>query len=126
MKTFYSILVNSLVATIVNMFVWFAVTFWVFLQTRSVIATSIMASVCTTVFYPLHDKWSRRGSTWRLDRNRRRPRHRPGVHPFRLGWSDCHANGHENQFVSGISGVLSKARDAGNVSWRLTLVGKDS
>jgi MFS transporter, DHA3 family, multidrug efflux protein len=47
MKTFYSILVNSLVATIVNMFVWFAVTFWVFLQTKSVIATSIMAGVYT-------------------------------------------------------------------------------
>jgi DHA3 family multidrug efflux protein-like MFS transporter len=29
------------------MFVWFAVTFWVFLQTRSVIATSVMAGVFT-------------------------------------------------------------------------------
>jgi len=47
MKTFYSVLANSLVASIVNMFVWFAVTFWVFLQTKSVIATSVMAGVYT-------------------------------------------------------------------------------
>ena len=47
MKTFHLILANSLVAFIVNNFVWFAVTFWVFLETRSVIATSIMAGVFT-------------------------------------------------------------------------------
>ena len=47
MKTFYSVLANSLAASIVNMFVWFAVTFWVFLQTKSVIATSVMAGVYT-------------------------------------------------------------------------------
>ncbi|MGH2607343.1 MAG: MFS transporter, partial [Anaerolineales bacterium] len=42
-----AILVNSLAASIVNTFVWFAVTFWVFLETRSVVATSIMAGVFT-------------------------------------------------------------------------------
>ncbi|HET6823176.1 MAG TPA: MFS transporter [Anaerolineales bacterium] len=47
MKTFHLILANSLVAFVVNNFVWFAVTFWVFLETRSVIATSIMAGVFT-------------------------------------------------------------------------------
>jgi DHA3 family multidrug efflux protein-like MFS transporter len=47
MKKFYAILVNSVVATIINTFVWFAVTFWVYLQTKSVIATSIMAGVYT-------------------------------------------------------------------------------
>jgi DHA3 family multidrug efflux protein-like MFS transporter len=47
MKTFHRILANSLIAFVVNNFVWFAVTFWVFLQTRSVIATSIMAGVFT-------------------------------------------------------------------------------
>ena len=47
MKTFHSILANSLVAFVVNNFVWFAVTFWVFLETRSVIATSVMAGVFT-------------------------------------------------------------------------------
>src|SRR5919109_4594283 len=47
MKTFHATLVNSLVAFITNNFVWFAVTFWVFLETRSVIATSVMAGVFT-------------------------------------------------------------------------------
>ncbi|MCF0040946.1 MFS transporter [Dyadobacter fanqingshengii] len=45
MKTFYSILINSLAATLTNTFVWFAVTFWVYLETRSVIATSVMAGI---------------------------------------------------------------------------------
>lgn len=44
-KTFYAILVNSLVAALTNSFVWFAVTFWAFLQTQSVLATSVMAGV---------------------------------------------------------------------------------
>lgn len=47
MRTFYATLANSLVAFMTNNFVWFAVTFWVFLETRSVIATSIMAGVFT-------------------------------------------------------------------------------
>ena len=47
MKAFYSTLVNSLVAFLTNNFVWFAVTFWVYLETHSVIATSIMAGVFT-------------------------------------------------------------------------------
>jgi MFS transporter, DHA3 family, multidrug efflux protein len=45
MKVFYAILGNTLVASVTNFFVWFAVTFWVYLQTRSVIATSVMAGV---------------------------------------------------------------------------------
>jgi DHA3 family multidrug efflux protein-like MFS transporter len=47
MKTFHAVLANSLVASVTNNFVWFAVTFWVYLETRSVIATSIMAGVFT-------------------------------------------------------------------------------
>lgn len=47
MKTFHATLANSLAAFLTNMFVWFAVTFWVYLETRSVIATSIMAGVYT-------------------------------------------------------------------------------
>lgn len=48
MKTFYSVLANSLIASVTNTFVWFAVTFWVFLETQSVIATSVMAGIYTT------------------------------------------------------------------------------
>jgi DHA3 family multidrug efflux protein-like MFS transporter len=47
MKTFYAVLVNSLIASVTNNFVWFAITFWVYLETHSVIATSIMAGVFT-------------------------------------------------------------------------------
>jgi MFS transporter, DHA3 family, multidrug efflux protein len=47
MKIFHATLANSLVAFVVNNFVWFAVTFWVYLETRSVIATSVMAGVFT-------------------------------------------------------------------------------
>lgn len=45
MKSFYAVLANSLAAALTNTFVWFAVTFWVYLETRSVLATSIMAGV---------------------------------------------------------------------------------
>lgn len=47
MNSFYAILANSLVAWLTNTFVWFAVTFWVYLETKSVIATSVMAGVYT-------------------------------------------------------------------------------
>jgi DHA3 family multidrug efflux protein-like MFS transporter len=43
MKKFYTILVNNMVAGITNMFVWFALTFYIYLETRSVLATSIIA-----------------------------------------------------------------------------------
>jgi DHA3 family multidrug efflux protein-like MFS transporter len=45
MKIFHAALANSMAAFLVNTFIWFAVTFWVFLETKSVIATSIMAGV---------------------------------------------------------------------------------
>jgi DHA3 family multidrug efflux protein-like MFS transporter len=45
MKTFYAVLGNSLVASMTNSFVWFAITYWVYLQTQSVLATSVMAGV---------------------------------------------------------------------------------
>ena len=47
MKTFYITLANSLAASLTNTFVWFAVTFWAYLETKSVIATSIMAGIFT-------------------------------------------------------------------------------
>lgn len=47
MKTFHVTLANSLAAFLINSTVWFAVTFWVFLETKSVIATSVMAGIFT-------------------------------------------------------------------------------
>lgn len=46
-KTFHAVLANSLAASVINNFVWFAVTFWVYLETKSVIATSVMAGIYT-------------------------------------------------------------------------------
>ena len=42
MKVFNRLLVNSLAAGVTNSFLWFAVTFWAYLETRSVLATSII------------------------------------------------------------------------------------
>jgi DHA3 family multidrug efflux protein-like MFS transporter len=42
---FYQILGNTLVANVTNFTVWFAVTFWVFLETRSVFATGMIAGI---------------------------------------------------------------------------------
>lgn len=47
LKTFYAVVANALVASLTNTFVWFGITFWVYLETRSVIATSVMAGVFT-------------------------------------------------------------------------------
>lgn len=45
MKTFYSLIGNNVVASITNMTVWFAVIFYVFLQSRSVFATSLISGL---------------------------------------------------------------------------------
>ena len=44
-KAFYAILVNTLLASITTTCVWFAVTFWAYLQTGSVVVTSVMAGI---------------------------------------------------------------------------------
>ena len=45
MSPFHLILGNNLVANITNFTVWFAVTFWVYLETRSVFATGMIAGI---------------------------------------------------------------------------------
>ncbi len=42
-RVFYHLLTNSFVAMLTNMFVWFALVFWVFLATKSVLMTSVIA-----------------------------------------------------------------------------------
>jgi DHA3 family multidrug efflux protein-like MFS transporter len=44
-RTFLHALANTLVASVVNFTVWFAVTFWVYLETRSVFATGVIAGI---------------------------------------------------------------------------------
>ena len=45
MNPFYHLLGNNLVANITNFTVWFAVTFWVYLETQSVFATGMIAGI---------------------------------------------------------------------------------
>jgi len=45
MKTFYKLLGVSLVVATTNNFVWFALTFWIYLTTKSVISTSTLAGI---------------------------------------------------------------------------------
>ncbi len=42
MRTFYKVFGNTLFATVANFFVWFAVTFWLYLETQSVLGTAII------------------------------------------------------------------------------------
>ncbi|MHB0857525.1 MAG: MFS transporter [Anaerolineae bacterium] len=44
-KTFYQLLGNSIISDVTNMTVWFALVFYVYLETRSVIATSITSGL---------------------------------------------------------------------------------
>jgi DHA3 family multidrug efflux protein-like MFS transporter len=41
-KPFYQVLLNTLIANITTSYLWFALTFWVYLETKSVLATGII------------------------------------------------------------------------------------
>ena len=68
MKTFHRLLVNALISTVMTSFLWFALTFWVYLETRSVLATSVIGgafAIFSSVFGILfgtfvdhHRKWT--------------------------------------------------------------------
>lgn len=45
MKTFYQILANTVLANVTNMTVWFAMIFFIYLETKSVTATSIVSGI---------------------------------------------------------------------------------
>ncbi len=45
MKTFYTLLGNILVTSIVNFTVWFALIFFLYLQTESVTVTSVISDI---------------------------------------------------------------------------------
>lgn len=42
MKHFYGVLVNTLIANVTTSFLWFALTFWAYIETQSVLATSVI------------------------------------------------------------------------------------
>ena len=56
-RTFLNVLLNTLVVSVMNFTLWFAVTFWVFLETRSVFATGmiggifVVAAVATGIWF---------------------------------------------------------------------------
>ena len=45
MKTFFALLANTLLVSVIDFTVWFAITFYVFLETRSVFATGMIAGL---------------------------------------------------------------------------------
>ena len=49
-RTFLHLLLNVLIVSVMNFTVWFAITFWIFIETQSVLATGMVAGiflVCT-------------------------------------------------------------------------------
>jgi MFS transporter, DHA3 family, multidrug efflux protein len=42
MRRFYNVLLNTLIANVTTSYIWFALTFWVYLETKSVLATGII------------------------------------------------------------------------------------
>src|ERR1041384_1120439 len=43
--TFYQLLVNTLLVSVINYTVWFAITFYTYLETRSVFATGVISGI---------------------------------------------------------------------------------
>jgi DHA3 family multidrug efflux protein-like MFS transporter len=41
-RTFANILLNTAIANVTTSFLWFALTFWMYLETRNVIATGVI------------------------------------------------------------------------------------
>jgi DHA3 family multidrug efflux protein-like MFS transporter len=50
LRSFYLLVANTLIAVTVNNFLWFALVFWVYLETRSVVATSVIGGVYMLLF----------------------------------------------------------------------------
>lgn len=50
MKNFYQVLLNTLIANVTTSFLWFALTFWVYLETKSVLATGIIGGSYMLLF----------------------------------------------------------------------------
>lgn len=45
MKHFYQVLLNTLIANVTTSYLWFALTFWIYLETKSVLATGIVGGM---------------------------------------------------------------------------------
>jgi DHA3 family multidrug efflux protein-like MFS transporter len=54
-RTFHHLLVNTLVSGVTSSFLWFALTFWAYLETRSVVTTAVIGaafSLSSAIFAP--------------------------------------------------------------------------
>lgn len=67
MKQFYNVLLNTLIANVTTSYLWFALTFWVYLETRSVLATGIiggmymlLVALCSIWFGTVVDRHKKR------------------------------------------------------------------
>lgn len=67
MKSFYHVLINTLVANVTTSYLWFALTFWVYLETKSVLATGIiggtymlLVAICSIWFGTVVDRHKKR------------------------------------------------------------------
>jgi len=49
MRTFYTVVANTLLVSMTNFFVWFALIFWLYLETQSVLTTSIIGGAFMVV-----------------------------------------------------------------------------
>lgn len=45
MKRFYAVLANTLIANVTTSYLWFALTFWLYLETKSVLATAVVGGI---------------------------------------------------------------------------------
>ena len=50
LRTFHLLVANTVIASTANNFLWFALVFWVYLETRSVVATSVIGGVYMLLF----------------------------------------------------------------------------
>ena len=67
-RTFRALLVNSLVSGVTSSFLWFALTFWVYLETRSVVVTGVIGgsfSIAAAILGPAFGTY--------VDRHRKQP-----------------------------------------------------
>lgn len=62
-RRFYAVLLNTLIANVTTSYLWFALTFWLYLETRSVMATAVvggaymlLVAFCGLLFGTLVDK----------------------------------------------------------------------
>lgn len=61
-KNFYQVLLNTLLANVTTSYLWYALTFWVYLETKSVLATAIIGgtymlfvALCSIIFGTIVD-----------------------------------------------------------------------